>query len=357
MMERRNTRQVMVGNVPIGGGAPIVVQSMTNTRTQDVDATVGQIAGLAEAGCEVVRVAIPDRDAVEAFREIKQQTCVPLVADVHFDYKLALGAIESGADKLRINPGNIGSKQRVEAVVRSAKERRIPIRIGVNAGSIERRLFQRYGGPTHEALVESALSHVVLLERLGFEDIVLSLKASDVPVTLAAYRAIAQKVDYPLHVGITEAGTVRSGTVRSAVGIGALLAWGIGDTIRVSLAGDPVEEIAVAYEILKSLHLRSRGPTVIACPTCSRTEIDLVAIANEVERRTAHLKAPLRIAVMGCAVNGPGEAREADIGVAGGKGAGLIFRHGETVRRVKEANIVDALMEQIEAIARGSELF
>lgn len=352
MVERRNTRQVMVGLVPIGDSAPVVVQSMTNTDTRDVDATVGQIARLVEAGCEVVRVAVPDRDAVQALHEIKQQIKIPLVADIHFNYKLALGAIESGADKLRINPGNIGATERVEAVVRSAKEHGIPIRIGVNAGSIEKRLLQKYGGPTSEALVESALAHVAILERLHFEDIVLSLKASDVPLTLAAYRMISQRVNYPLHIGITEAGTLRSGTIRSAVGIGVLLASGIGDTIRVSLAGNPVEEIPVAYEILKALHLRERGPTIIACPTCGRTEIDLVSIANEVERRTAHLRTPLKIAVMGCVVNGPGEAREADIGIAGGKGVGLIFRHGKTVRKVRENEIVDALMEEIETLVK-----
>lgn len=334
----------------MGGDASIVVQSMTNTDTHDVPATVRQVRSLAQAGCEVVRVAVPDLAAADSFQEIRLQSNVPLVADVHFDHRLALRAIENGADKLRINPGNIGSRRNLEAVVRAARERGIPIRIGVNAGSVEKRLLDRYGGPTPEALVESALSHVAILEHLGFEDIVLSVKASDVLLTLAAYRIIAQRVAYPLHVGITEAGTVRSGSIRSAVGIGALLVLGIGDTVRVSLAGDPLQEVAAAYEILKCLHLRTHGPTVIACPTCARTQIDLPAIAEEVERRTADLSVPLKIAVMGCAVNGPGEAREADIGIAGGRKAAVIFRHGKTVRRVKEAGIVDALMEEIAAI-------
>ena len=345
---RRLTRQIKVGGLSLGGDAPIRVQSMTNTPTQDVEATVGQIQALQQAGCELVRVAVPNKKAAEALPAIKERITIPLVADIHFSSTLALKAIKAGVDKLRINPGNIGSRDRVERVVRAAQERGIPIRIGVNAGSLESDLLQKYGGITAEALVESALRHVAILEELRFEDVVISLKASDVPLTIEAYQLMAAKVDYPLHLGITEAGTVRSGTIKSAVGIGAILAQGIGDTIRVSLTGDPVEEVWVGYEILKALGLRSHGPTVISCPTCGRTEIDLIPLTGKVERALQSIREPLKVAVMGCVVNGPGEAREADIGIAGGRGMGLLFRHGEVVRKVKEEDLFDALMEEVE---------
>lgn len=346
---RRQTRAVQVGGVTIGGGSPISVQSMTNTDTRDTKATIDQIARLEEAGCEIARVAVPDMEAAKALGEIKKHIRLPLVADIHFNYKLALEAVAQGVDKLRINPGNIGERSRVEAVVKAARERRVPIRIGVNAGSLSRRLRERYGHATAEALVESAREHLAILEDLDFHEIVISLKASDVPTAIEAYRLLSKLVDYPLHVGITEAGTPNAGTIKSAVGIGSILSQGIGDTIRVSLTGDPVKEVEVGFEILKALNLRERGPVIISCPTCGRTEIDLAAIAAEVEERTRHLGDPVRIAVMGCVVNGPGEALEADIGIAGGKGEGLVFRGGEIVKKVKADQLVAALMEELEA--------
>ncbi len=346
---RRKTRPVKVGCLTVGGGAPIVVQTMTKTDTRDVGKTVAQIQELEAAGCEIVRLAVPDIEAAKALAQIRKR-CPDsiLVSDIHFQYKFALLALDAGFDKLRINPGNIGDAEKVRAVVLRAQEQHVPIRIGVNAGSLERRLLEKYGFPTPEAMVESALYHIRILEALGFTDTIISLKASNLKLCVAAYRLLAKQVDYPLHVGITEAGTQFSGTVKSCAGIGMLLAEGIGDTIRVSLATDPVEEVRVAYELLKALELRSRGPVVIACPTCGRLEVDLFKIAGEIEKATAHIRTPLSLAVMGCAVNGPGEAREADLGVAAGRGNGMIYREGKAIRRVKEEEIVPALLEEIE---------
>lgn len=354
-MKRRITRKINIGNIFVGGDAPISVQSMTNTKTHDITATVAQIYELAKAGCDIVRLAIPDKAAALAIDKIKAQTEVPLIADIHFDYQLALICIERGIDGLRINPGNIGGKEQVRAVVRAAKGRHIPIRIGVNAGSLDKQLLGKYGGhPTAEALVESALDHIRLLEREDFFDIKISLKAHDVPLTLAAYRLMAQTVNYPLHLGVTEAGTYKSGVIKSAIGIGTLLAEGIGDTLRVSLTGDPVQEVKVGNEILKSLGLKEYGPTLISCPTCGRCNIDLGAIASQVEARLATIKTPIQVAVMGCIVNGPGEAREADVGIAGGTGEGLVFRKGEIVRKVPEDQLVIALFEEIEQLIEKS---
>ncbi|MFZ5634821.1 MAG: flavodoxin-dependent (E)-4-hydroxy-3-methylbut-2-enyl-diphosphate synthase [Bacillota bacterium] len=346
-MHRMKTRPLMVGSVRVGGGAPVPVQSMTNTDTRDVAATVAQINELAAAGCEIVRVAVPDREAASALKAIKGQITVPLVADIHFDYRLALAAVDSGVDGLRINPGNIGGREKVRAVVAACRDRKVPIRIGVNAGSLERDLLEKYGGPAAEAMVESALRHVNILEQLNYNEIKVSLKASDVPLTIEAYRLIAQKVDYPLHVGVTESGTLRSGTVKSAVGIGALLAMGIGDTIRVSLTGHPVHEVRVGYDILKALGLRRRGVELISCPTCGRTQIDIISMANRVEDLLANVDRPLKVAVMGCAVNGPGEARHADVGIAGGKGEGLVFRKGRVLRKVPEERLVEELLREV----------
>ncbi|NLV91177.1 MAG: flavodoxin-dependent (E)-4-hydroxy-3-methylbut-2-enyl-diphosphate synthase [Firmicutes bacterium] len=347
---RQQTRQVKVKDVPIGGGAPVSIQSMTNTRTEDIAATLQQIKALAEAGCEIIRLAVPHAAAVEALPAIVAQSPIPVVADIHFDYRLALGAIEAGVHKLRINPGNIGSRDRVEAVVKAAAERNIPIRIGVNGGSLPRDILQRYGR-TPEGMVEAALRHVKILEDLNFADIVISLKASSVPLTIAAYQLMASKVNYPLHIGVTEAGTVRSGTVKSAVGIGAILAAGVGDTIRVSLTGDPVQEVILAEEILRALQLRHQGLELISCPTCARCQIDLAAVAEEVQERIGGLSVPMTVAVMGCVVNGPGEAREADVGIAGGDGVALLFRKGQVVRKVPEAELVEALVAEVEQIA------
>ncbi|MGB7592373.1 MAG: flavodoxin-dependent (E)-4-hydroxy-3-methylbut-2-enyl-diphosphate synthase [Terriglobia bacterium] len=346
---RRKTRAVRVGRLTIGGNAAIVVQSMTKTDTREVGKTVEQIQQMEAAGCEMARLAVPDIEAAKALAEIRKR-CPDsiLVADIHFQYKFALMALDAGMDKLRINPGNIGDAENVRMVVRRAQERKVPIRIGVNAGSLERRLLEKYGYPTPEAMVESALYHLRILEDLGFTDTVVSLKASNVKLCVSAYRLLAKQVDYPFHLGITEAGTQFTGTVKSCVGMGMLLAEGIGDTIRVSLATDPVEEIRVAYEMLKALELRSRGPVVIACPTCGRLEVDLFKIAAEIEKATAHIKMPLSLAVMGCAVNGPGEAREADLGVAAGRRNGMIYREGKAIRRVSEEEIVPALLEEIE---------
>jgi len=354
MKKRRYSRPVQVGPVTVGGLAPVSVQSMTNTDTRDVKATERQIAALAAAGCEIVRVAVPDQEAAAALEELCRKAPVPLVADIHFDYRLALAALKAGVAGLRLNPGNIGGPERVRAVAQAARERGVPIRIGVNAGSLEKSLRERYGGVTPEGMVESALRQAALLEEEGQQAIILSLKASDVPLTMAAYKLAAERCTYPLHLGITEAGTPWRGTIRSAVGLGALLAEGIGDTIRVSLTGDPVEEVRVGYEILKALNLREHGPVLISCPTCGRCRIDLVRLAKEVERAVAGLALPLKIAVMGCAVNGPGEAAEADFGIAGGRGAGLIFRRGEIVRKVPEAELVPALLAEIEAAYPGA---
>ncbi len=349
-MNRKKTKVVQVGNLLLGGGNPVVIQSMCNTDTRNVAETVAQILALEKAGCELVRVAVPDMEAAKALGAIKAQIHIPLVADIHFDHRLALEAMAQGVDKVRINPGNIGSKEKIAAVVAEAKKRKIPIRIGVNSGSLEKDLVEKYHGVTPQGLVASALRHVKILEELDFYDIVISIKASSVPFSLETYRLLSETVDYPLHVGITEAGTVYGGTVKSAVGIGAILASGIGDTIRVSLTGDPVEEIRAAKEILKALELRRFGPTFVSCPTCGRTEIDLISIAKEVEGRLEGVDKDIKVAVMGCAVNGPGEAREADIGLAGGKGEGLIFKKGEILRKVPERELVDALMEEIEKL-------
>lgn len=352
MIKRKMTRQISIGDVKIGGGAPISVQSMTNTKTTDTNATVAQIKALVDAGCDIVRVAVPDMSAAENIYNIKSQVDVPLVADIHFDYRLALKAIEQGIDALRINPGNIGDEERVKAVVEAAKIRNIPIRIGVNAGSLDKKLLAKYGKVTAEALVESALEHIRILEKLNFYDIKISLKAHDVPLTLDAYRLMSETVDYPLHLGITEAGTVNTGIIKSAVGIGALLAEGIGDTFRISLTGDPVNEVKVANEILKALGLKEYGPTLISCPTCGRCNIDLPSIAEKVEQRLSGITKPIKVAVMGCAVNGPGEARDADIGIAGGKGEGLVFRKGEVINKVSEDKLVDALFEELDKLIK-----
>ena len=349
-IDRKKTRCVAVGDMIIGGGYPIAIQSMTNTDTRDASATIAQIRALEEAGCEIVRVAVPDMAAAEAIKAIKQDIQLPLVADIHFDYRLALASIQNGVDKLRINPGNIGEKWKVQEVVAAAHDRKIPIRIGVNAGSLEKDLLRQHGGVTAQALFESAMSHVHILEELRFEDIIISIKASDVGLCLDAYRLISEAVNYPLHIGITEAGTIYSGSVKSAAGIGALLSHGIGDTLRVSLTGDPVDEIRCAREILQAMGLRRFGPELISCPTCGRTEIDLIGIAETVEQRMKALNKPIRIAVMGCVVNGPGEAREADIGIAGGKGVGIIFKKGEIIKHVPEDQLLETLWKEIEAL-------
>jgi (E)-4-hydroxy-3-methylbut-2-enyl-diphosphate synthase len=349
---KKTTRQIQVGNVRIGGGAPCSVQSMCNTDTRDVAATIAQINALAAAGCELVRCAVPDVDAAEALGKIKAASPIPVIADIHFDYKLALTVLAGGIDGLRLNPGNIGEKWKVAEVVQSAKDRLVPIRIGVNAGSLEKELLAKHGHPTAEAMVESAMGHVRILEELGYDQIKISLKASDVMKTVAAYRLLANAVDYPLHIGITEAGTIFSGTIKSSVGLGILLADGIGDTLRVSLTGDPVDEVRVGFEILKALDLRRHGINFVSCPTCGRCQINLIGVAEEVERRLRAVDAPLTVAVMGCVVNGPGEAREADVGIAGGKGEGLLFRNGEIVRKVPENEMADALVAEVEKLAK-----
>ncbi|KPL19772.1 MAG: 4-hydroxy-3-methylbut-2-en-1-yl diphosphate synthase [candidate division Zixibacteria bacterium SM23_81] len=347
MTARRQTRQVMVGSLPIGGNTPISVQSMTNTDTRDVAATLAQIRRLELAGCELIRVAVPDEGAARALPNIKKEMTVSLVADIHFDHRLALMALDAGADKVRINPGNIGPSWKLKEIVSRAEQKGVPMRIGVNAGSLEKRLLKKYGHATPQAILESVAASVAKVEGFGLADLVISAKASDVPLTLDAYRLISEKFDYPLHVGISEAGTPHSGTIKSAVGIGILLGEGIGDTIRVSLATDPVEEVRVGYEILKSLGLREHGPIIIACPTCGRTELDVAGIAQQVEEQIQDLRCSLKVAVMGCAVNGPGEAREADVGIAGGKGEGLLFRKGEVVGKVKEKDLVRVLVEEV----------
>jgi (E)-4-hydroxy-3-methylbut-2-enyl-diphosphate synthase len=345
----------MVGDVRIGGGAPCAVQSMCSTDTRDTAATLAQIGRLADAGCEIVRCAVPDADAALALAAIKAKCRLPLIADIHFDYKLALTAVESGVDGLRLNPGNIGERWKVAEVVRAASERKIPIRIGVNGGSLEKELLVKYGHPTPEAMVESALGHVRILEDLGYDQIKVSIKVSDVVRTLEAYRLLSEAIDYPLHIGVTEAGTTLSGAVKSSVGLGILLHQGIGDTMRVSLTGDPVDEVRVAYDILKSLGLRRRGINFVSCPTCGRCQIDLIPVAEEVERRLADLDTNITVAVMGCAVNGPGEAREADFGIAGGRGEGLLFKNGEIVRKVPEGELADALVEEVQKAVKEKQ--
>lgn len=348
---RTETRPVKVGHLTIGGNNEVIVQSMTTTKTRDVEATVKEIHRLEEAGCQVVRVACPRMEDAEAIPEIKKRIHIPLVADIHFDYKMALKAIEGGADKIRINPGNIGKRERVEAVVRAAKEKGIPIRIGVNAGSLERKIIEKYGYPTADGMVESALNHIRILEELDFYDIVVSLKASDVNLAIEAYEKAARTFKYPLHLGITESGTLFAGTVKSAAGLGVLLNKGIGNTVRISLSADPVEEVKVARELLKTFGLASNAATLISCPTCGRIEIDLIKIANEVEEYISKIKAPIKVAVLGCAVNGPGEAREADIGIAGAKGEGLLFRHGKIIRKVPEETMVEELKKEVDKLA------
>ncbi|MBW2037095.1 MAG: flavodoxin-dependent (E)-4-hydroxy-3-methylbut-2-enyl-diphosphate synthase [Deltaproteobacteria bacterium] len=345
---RKQTRQISIGGVKVGGNAPITVQSMTNTFTQDVAATVAQIHRLETAGCDLVRVAVPDEAAAAAISRIKKQISIPLIADIHFDYRLALTSIRAGADALRINPGNIGGKQNVRDVARAARARGIPIRIGVNAGSLEKRLLKKYGQATPEAMVESAMQHIELLRSFDFHEIKVSIKASDVPRTVEAYRLLSSKTDLPLHVGVTEAGSLLSGTVKSALGIGILLLDGIGDTIRVSLTRDPVDEVRVGFEILKALRIRQRGPEIISCPTCGRCEIDLVKLVEQVESALVTSTTPVRLAIMGCVVNGPGEAREADIGIAGGRGHGVLFKKGKVVRKVPEERLVEVLLKEVE---------
>ncbi|NTW57702.1 MAG: flavodoxin-dependent (E)-4-hydroxy-3-methylbut-2-enyl-diphosphate synthase [Nitrospirae bacterium] len=352
---RKKTRQITLGPVKIGGGAPVVVQSMCNTNTRDVAATLAQIGRLEAAGCEVVRLAVPDGDAAKALGQIRKGTKVPLVADIHFSHTLAMEAVKQGVDGLRINPGNIGGKDKVSEVVKACKEKKIPIRIGVNAGSLEKHLLEKYGHPTPEAIVESAFGHIRILEDLDYREVKVSLKASDVLTTVEAYRLFAKRSEYPVHIGISEAGTIHAGTIKSSVGLGILLSEGIGDTMRVSLTADPVEEVRVAYEILKSLKVRQRGVNLISCPTCGRTEINIIGLAEEVERRLSHIKEPLTVAVMGCVVNGPGEASEADIGIAGGKGTGLLFKHGEIVKKFPEKELADVLVKEVEEMARVKE--
>ncbi len=342
------TRQIMVGNVPIGGGAPIAIQSMLNTRTTDVEGSLAQIRQLHTAGCQIVRLAVPDREAAKCFGEICRESPLPLVADIHFDYKLAIAAAEGGAAKIRINPGNIGGEANVKAVVDVCKERNIPIRIGVNGGSLDKKLLEKYGHPTAEALVESAFEHIALLEKFGFYNTCVSMKSSTVPTMVAASRLFREKCDYPLHIGVTETGPVRMGLMKSAMGIGALLLDGIGDTIRVSLTDDPVEEVYAAKDILKAAGLRKEGVNIISCPTCGRTRIDLIGLVNRVDEALKDCKKTITVAVMGCVVNGPGEAREADIGIAGGDGFGLIFEKGQPVEKLPYDRLLDALLERIE---------
>ncbi|MCF6460508.1 flavodoxin-dependent (E)-4-hydroxy-3-methylbut-2-enyl-diphosphate synthase [Clostridium sp. Cult3] len=347
-MERKKTKKIMVGNVAVGGGSPITVQSMTNTSTKDIVSTVSQINKLEEAGCDIIRGAITDLEDAKAVRKIKENIRIPFVADIQFDYRLAIAAVENGADCLRINPGNIGSETRVREVVSACKEREVPIRIGVNSGSIKKEYLDKYGGVNENAMVYSALEQIRLLENLNYENMKISLKASSVPLTIKTYEKISEIINYPLHLGVTEAGPIWRGTIKSAVGIGTLLSMGIGDTIRISLTGDPLEEVKVGKEILRSLGLLEEGVEIISCPTCGRTNIDLFKLVDNAEKRLEHIKKPLKVAIMGCPVNGPGEAREADIGIAGGQGEGLIFKKGEIIRKVKEENLIDELIKEIE---------
>jgi (E)-4-hydroxy-3-methylbut-2-enyl-diphosphate synthase len=356
MKRRRRTKKVWVGKVAIGGDAPVSVQSMTKTYTHNVSDTIKQIKRLQNAGCEIIRVAVPDMKAASALSKIKKGIDIPLVADIHFDYRLALKAIDAGVDKLRINPGNIGAEWKVKEIVKAARNRKIPIRVGVNAGSLPRDLLAKYRKASPPALVAAALRQTRILEDRNFDDIVVSLKSFDVPTTVEAYQIISKKTNYPLHLGITEAGLPLAGSVRSALGIGILLASGIGDTIRVSLTGDPTEEVRVGYEILKSLNLREHGPIIVSCPTCGRCEIDIISMTKKVERKVRNIRAPLKIAVMGCVVNGPGEARDADLGIAGGKGYGLLFRKGKVVGKVKEKELVKALLDMVQDLGKETYL-
>lgn len=346
-MTRENTKVIQIGTVKIGGGNPVAIQSMTNTKTEDVEATVQQILALEAAGCQIIRCAVPTMEAAEAIREIKKRIHIPLVADIHFDYRLAIAAIENGADKIRINPGNIGDRSRVQAVVDKAKEYNIPIRVGVNSGSLEKPLLEKYGGVTAEGIVESAMDKVRLIEEMGYDNLVVSIKSSDVLMCVKAHELIAKQCPYPLHVGITESGTVLSGNIKSSVGLGIILYQGIGDTIRVSLTGDPLEEIKSAKLILKTLGLRKGGIEVVSCPTCGRTKIDLIGLANQVENMVADIPLDIKVAVMGCVVNGPGEAKEADIGIAGGIGEGLLIKKGEIIKKVKEEQLLSVLREEL----------
>lgn len=347
-MSRANTRVVKIGDRVIGGGNPILIQSMTNTKTEDVEATVKQIQALTEAGCDIIRCAVPTMEAAKALSEIKKQISIPLVADIHFDYRLAIAAIENGADKIRINPGNIGSRDRIQAVVDAAKERQIPIRVGVNSGSLEKELVEKYNGVTAEGLVESALDKVRIIEEMDYDNLVISIKSSDVMMCAKAHELITNQMDHPLHVGITEAGTLYSGNIKSAVGLGIILYQGIGDTIRVSLTGDPLEEIKSAKRILKTLGLRKGGIEVVSCPTCGRTQIDLIGLANQVETLVQGYDLDIKVAVMGCVVNGPGEAKEADLGVAGGKGVGILIKKGEIVKKVPESELLSVLKDELD---------
>ncbi len=351
-MHREHTKKIQIGDRIIGGGSPVLIQSMTNTRTEDAEATIAQIKRLEAAGCDIIRCAVPTREAAQALTQIKQQIRIPLVADIHFDYKLAIAAIEAGADKIRINPGNIGDRSRVRAVVDAARERRIPIRVGVNSGSLEKDILERDHGVTAEGLVESALRQTAVIEDMGYDNLVISIKSSNVMLCARAHELLAKKTQYPLHVGITEAGTLLSGNIKSAVGLGIILSQGIGDTIRVSLTGDPLEEIKSAKLILRTLGLRKGGIEVISCPTCGRTKIDLISLASQVETMVEDIPLDIKVAVMGCIVNGPGEAKEADIGIAGGKGEGLLIKKGEAVRKVPEAELVSALREELLAWER-----
>lgn len=346
-MRREDTRVIQIGNVKIGGGNPIAIQSMTNTRTEDVEATVAQILALEAVGCEIIRCAVPTMEAAKALREIKKQIHIPLVADIHFDYKLAIAAIENGADKIRINPGNIGDIERVRQVVEKAKEYNVPIRVGVNSGSLEKNLVEKYGGVTAEGIVESALDKVHLIEDMGYDKLVVSIKSSDVLMCVKAHELISEKCDYPLHIGITESGTLISGNIKSSIGLGIMLYQGLGDTIRVSLTGDPVEEIKSAKLILRTLGLRKGGIEVVSCPTCGRTKIDLIGLANKVENMVADIPLDIKVAVMGCVVNGPGEAKEADIGIAGGIGEGLLIKKGEIIKKVKEDELLETLRQEL----------
>ena len=352
-MYRKHTKVISIGDKKIGGGNPVLIQSMCNTKTEDVKATVSQILALEAAGCDIIRVAVPTMEAAAALRSIKKQIHIPLVADIHFDYRLAIAAIESGADKIRINPGNIGARERVEAVVEKAKEYGIPIRVGVNSGSLEKELVEKYGGVTAEALVESALKQVKLIEEMGYDNLVISIKSSDVLMCVKAHELIAKESRYPLHVGITESGTLLSGNIKSSVGLGIILYEGIGDTIRVSLTGDPVEEIKSAKLILKTLGLRKGGVEVVSCPTCGRTKIDLIGLANQVEDMVKDIDLDIKVAVMGCVVNGPGEAREADIGIAGGIGEGLLIKKGEIIKKLPENELLPALRDELLKMQKG----
>lgn len=349
-MQRRKTKKVFFADVAVGGDSPISIQSMTNTKTTNVEKTVKQIHRLEKAGCELIRVAVPDIESAKKIKDIKERISIPLIADIHFNYRLALEAIERGVDGLRLNPGNIGSKERVEKVVKKAKSANIPIRVGVNSGSIEKKLLKKYGHPTADAMVESALNQIKILEENNFNDIIISLKSTDIWMTIKAYKLMAKKRDYPFHIGITEAGTPKKGVVKSAVGIGSLLTLGLGDTLRVSLTGDPKKEIETSWNILESLDIRQKGIKIISCPTCGRTNIDLTGLVEKVEKRLEGIELPITVAVMGCEVNGPGEAKEADIGIAGGKKQGIIFKKGKKIKTVKEENLLDALMAEIDKI-------